>query len=249
VPAGGTAGLAAKSDPARVTIAYEPAQAAVSATRIDFPSTAPGAVSSSRMLELTNMATTTDLVLSGVSLDSDEFVIGRSTCPGILPPGARCRIALRFTPSAAGARRATLHIASNADPLAVALGGDGAAPLPAGPPAATEPVGSPAPAPAAAAAAAVVQARTTRPMTRVTCVKKRCTVAFTGKAPKLTVATRVRATLTRSGRVYASANRIARRGALRLVLRPHRAVKPGTSYTLTLRIGPKRTTYLVATGR
>ena len=55
--------------------------------------------------------------------------------------------------------------------------------------------------------------------------------------------TRVRATLTQGGRVYASADFKARRGSLKLVLKNRRGVKPGT-YTLTLQVGAKKTTGL-----
>ena len=77
--------------------------------------------------------------------------------------------------------------------------------------------------------------------TRLHCTAKRCTVTF-ASAPKVAKnGTRVRASLTLGGRVYATADTKARRGALRLTLKTRRTVKPGT-YTLKLQIGAKRTT-------
>jgi hypothetical protein len=245
VPAGGTVGLAAAGAAPQVTISYERAEAGLNATRLEFPSTQPGAISPSRRLELRNTATSTDLIVSGLSLGSGDFVLGASTCFGALAPGAACSIDVRFAPTAAGPRRSALRIESNADPLTVALSGDGAAAPPT-----VAPGGDGAGAPPAAAPAPAVATVPPRAATgRVTCVSERCRVTFAGTAPKLTARTRVRATLTRSGRVYATADRVARRGMLRLVLRARRAVKPGAAYTLTLWIGRTRTTQAVVAQR
>ena len=51
----------------------------------------------------------------------------------------------------------------------------------------------------------------------------------------------MRATLTRDGRVLASATFTALKGALKLTLTPRRTLKPGT-YTLNVQLGAKRTT-------
>jgi hypothetical protein len=77
---------------------------------------------------------------------------------------------------------------------------------------------------------------------RVTCKRKHCRVEFLAGVPKLTAnGTRVQATLTRGGRVYATVDRTARKGSLRLVLNARRTIKPG-AYTLVLKIGNTRTT-------
>jgi hypothetical protein len=232
VPPGGTLQHAARTVPAQVTIGYERPEAALSAARLSFASTQPGAASPSRVVELTNSATSTDLILGAASLDSDEFVFGRSNCHGTLAPGATCRIALRFAPSTAGAHSANLELESNAGRLKIELAGESATPpAPAVPSVVADP-------PAAPAAPAIVPG--TGAPARVTCRAQRCTVTF-ANPPKLAGKTRVRATLTRGGRVYATADRIARRGPLRLTLSARRAITPG-AYTLTLRTGAKRTT-------
>ena len=227
VPTAGTSGLAGGADPAQVTISYEGPTAAVSATRIDFAVTQPGAVSPSHTLEVTNTASSTDLNVSPTALATDDFVLGASTCDGWIAPGQKCRIAVRYAPSAHGHHATKLRINTSAGPLTVDLAGESVAPEPT--------TTAPAPVqPATTQAAPVVS-------TRLHCTAKRCTVAF-ANAPRIAKnGTRVRATLTQGGRVYATADVKARRGTLRLVLKNRRAVKSGT-YTLKLQIGAKRTT-------
>ncbi len=223
VPAGWTSGLAALIDPARVTIAYDAPAAAVSATRLELAATQPGGVSPSRTVEIANPTRTTDLTLSPISLTGDDFLVGASTCGGTLAPGESCRIPARYAPSAHGRHDAKLRLVTNAGAVVIDLTGESVAPVAA------------APAPVVATPAAPVVT------TRLRCTAKRCTVSF-ADAPKVTKnGTRVRATLTQGGRVYATADVKARRGTLRLVLKNRRAVKPGT-YTLKLQIGAKRTT-------
>jgi hypothetical protein len=231
VPPGGRSGLAAAGEPAQVTIAYERAQPAVSASSLDFPSTLPGGLSASRRLELTNGARSTDLIVGALSLDSDDFIIGASSCSGAVTPGSKCAIAIRFAPSAAGSHTGTLAIDTNAGRQTITLRGDSPAP----------PAPSVAPAPTATTVTPGIAAPSA-PTARVTCRKQRCSVAFSGDVPKLrSKRTRVRASLTRGGRVYARADFKARRGSLRLVLKTTRRVKPGT-YTLKLKIGRKNST-------
>ena len=218
VPAGGASGLAALTDPAQVTIAYDAPSVASSTTRLEFPATQPGALSPSRTIEFTNTTRTTDAKFSPLALESDDFLVGTATCD-TLAPGAKCRVSVRYAPSAHGRHDATLRIKSNGGGFDIARAGDSVAPV----------------APAAAPAAI------TPAVTRLRCAAKRCTVTF-ASAPKVAKnGTRVRASLTLGGRVYATADTTARRGALRLTLKTRRTVKPGT-YTLKLQIGTKKTT-------
>ncbi len=216
VPAGGTFALAALTDDARVTIAYDRPAAAVSTTRLEFPATQPGALSPSRTIEVTNTTRTTDLTFSAFSLESDDFLVGATNCDTVAP-GAKCRVSVRYAPSATGRHDTTLRIKSDGGQFDIALNGESSAPA--------QPTVAPAPIAA----------------TRLRCTAKRCTVTF-ASAPKIAKnGTRVRATLTQGGRTYATADVKARRGTLKLVLKTRRAVKPGT-YTLKLQIGAKKTT-------
>ncbi len=218
LPTGGTFGLAALTDAAQVTIAYDRPAAAVNTTRLEFPATQPGALSPSRTIEVTNPTRTTDLTFSSFSLESDDFLVGATTCDTVAP-GGKCRISVRYAPSATGRHDATLRIKTDGGQFDVALNGESSVPA--------QPTVAPAPvAPA---------------VTRVRCTAKRCTVTF-ANAPKVTKnGTRVRASLTLAGRVYATADTKSRRGTLRLSLKTRRTVKPGT-YTLKLQIGAKRST-------
>ncbi|HEX7289929.1 MAG TPA: choice-of-anchor D domain-containing protein [Conexibacter sp.] len=83
------------------------------------------------------------LVVTGA--DADDFLVVGDGCAGEeLAPGASCSARVRFAPSAAGGRAATLVARADAvegDALAVALSGSGAAP-PQGPAGADGPPGS-----------------------------------------------------------------------------------------------------------
>ena len=96
-----------------MTIAYDAPAAVVSTTRLEFPATQPGALSPSRTIEVTNPTRTTDLTFSPLSLESDDFLVGASSCDTVAP-GAKCRIAVRYAPSAHGRHDATLRIKTDA---------------------------------------------------------------------------------------------------------------------------------------
>jgi len=61
--------------------------------------------------------------------DASDFAIAGNTCAAAVPVGGSCQVSVRFTPSAAGARSATLTLPSNANTGTVALSGTGAAPV------------------------------------------------------------------------------------------------------------------------
>jgi hypothetical protein len=181
VPPGGTSALAAAGAPPLVRLTYELPAAQPSASALAFAPTATGAVSAGQTVTIANPASDTDLVVSGLSLDSDDFAVAASTCQGTLAPGESCTLRVRFAPTATGARSATLRLAGNA-PLNLALSGTGTDPAPpaAGPQGAAGPRG-------AAARLALVH-----------CHQRRCAVTFAGAAPT------GRVTLTRGRTTYAT---------------------------------------------
>jgi hypothetical protein len=235
VPAGGTSGLAPLTDAAQAVFSWEAAVAQPTATALSFAGTAPGAVSPSQTLTLTNAATSTQLIVSGLSFGSDDFFVGATTCLAPVAPGESCTVSVRFAPAAAGAHAATLHVTSNAAPVDVALSGT----APAAVPPATGPAGPAGPA-GPSGKVALVTCRAVAHTKRQT-----CRVTFVGSVPSVSASrANVRANLSRKGHTYATAHTIARRGALHLTLSARRSLKPG-AYTLTLRIGAKRTTRTV----
>jgi hypothetical protein len=233
VPPGGTVAVADVAAAPRAVISWDPAQVTASATSLSFDATPLGGLSASRTLTLTNPAGGTQLIVSGVSFESDEFLVGASTCQAPVEPGASCTIAVRFAPAASGARTGMLHLLSNAAPLDVALSGEAPAAVLPSPPkdGATGPAGPAGP----AGKVALVTCRAVKHTRR-----QRCTVRFVGSVPRVSAKrARVTARLTRSGRTYATAHGVAHRGPLRLALTARRALKPGT-YTLSLRAGERR---------
>lgn len=96
------------------TAAAAPA-ATLSASTLSFGSLTVGSTSSSQSLTLSNSGTAA-LTLGTLSTSSSDFRISGGTCAagGTLAAGASCSTTLTFTPSAAGARSATLSITHNA---------------------------------------------------------------------------------------------------------------------------------------
>ncbi len=106
------------------------AQAAPGA--LAFGSRSVATTSAPATLSVTN-AGDASLIIGSVTLtgtNAGDFALSGDTCTGAtLAPLASCTVAATFTPGAAGARAASLAIASNdaAGPLAVALNGTGVA--------------------------------------------------------------------------------------------------------------------------
>ena len=107
-----------------------------STTSLAFSSTLVGQTSATQTLTLTNPGTAA-ATLSGVTLsgtDAASFAIAStSTCKAnvSLAANASCTVVLGFSPASAGAKSATLKIASNAtSPGDVVLSGSGMAPTP-----------------------------------------------------------------------------------------------------------------------
>jgi Glycine rich protein/Abnormal spindle-like microcephaly-assoc'd, ASPM-SPD-2-Hydin len=247
-PADATVALAAAGTEARVSFTYELAGPQPSAPGLDFPATTAGSLSPSQTLTVSNTAASTQLLISGLDVDSDEFLLTSSTCQGPVDPGASCHLRVRFTPSSAGAKSGVLTILSNApDPVAVSLTGTGTAP-----PSAFGPAGQPGPAgarglPGSDGAAGAPGAVRGSRLALISCRRTRlhgwrCYARFVGPTPRVTARSPVRARLTRAGRTFATMRRMQPRGPLRVTLAVGRTIAP-RRYNLRVRIGNTRLTF------
>ncbi|MCU1243453.1 MAG: hypothetical protein JWO71_4179 [Candidatus Acidoferrum typicum] len=110
--------------------------AAIFPSSEDFASVTVGQSSGSKLLTLTNTGGQA-LGLTSISVTgsnpADFVATPNCSLPTVLSPNATCTISLVFSPSATGARQASLAAADNApgSPQLVPLSGIGAAPLPA----------------------------------------------------------------------------------------------------------------------
>lgn len=107
----------------------------LSSTSLNFGSATLGTTTATQTLTLTNSGAV-PLSLSSIASGSSEFAVtsgGTCSMSASVAAGGSCTVALNFTPGIAGARSATLSIASNApgSPTAVALAGTGLATSPA----------------------------------------------------------------------------------------------------------------------
>jgi len=107
-------------------------QASVAPASLAFGAQQVGTASDSRQVTLTNGGGSA-LTIAGVTLtgaNPGDFAVTFNTCVGTVPAGASCVVGVRFAPTAATARAATLSIADNAagSPQTVALSGTGTAP-------------------------------------------------------------------------------------------------------------------------
>ncbi len=129
-----------------------PAVAAVTTTagvtalppNVDFGSLTVGTPAGSQTVTVTNKGsgnltfdTTTGASHNGMVIsgpNAADFALSGTDCTATLAPGASCKIFVRFTPSAAGARGATLTLSNDAanSPQTVALTGTGTDPGAAG---------------------------------------------------------------------------------------------------------------------
>lgn len=106
-------------------------RAAIASDRsLRFADTAPGGASDAQSVRVTNTAAF-PITFGGASVDgpaAGDFLRGADSCSGqTIVAGGSCDVALRFVPSAAGARSATLTLVQDGDLLRVALAGTGAA--------------------------------------------------------------------------------------------------------------------------
>jgi Domain of unknown function (DUF1929)/Legume lectin domain/Glyoxal oxidase N-terminus/PKD domain/Quinohemoprotein amine dehydrogenase, alpha subunit domain III len=117
-----------------------PAVTVVPSSPILLPSTTQGATSAPVVVTVTNSGNAnlniSALTLAGVNASDFALTSASNTCTGAaLAANASCTVAITFTPSATGARQATLQIADNApaSPQSFALSGTGISPTPTSP--------------------------------------------------------------------------------------------------------------------
>lgn len=108
--------------------------ASVSPSKLTFPDTISGTVSTSVVTVTNNSSGSGDnsLVISGASItgaNAGDFHADASACQGMaFGPGASCQVTVSFTPTMEGARNATLVISDNTSPQQVSLSGNGTVP-------------------------------------------------------------------------------------------------------------------------
>lgn len=117
----------AGSDSASVAVTAGSATASLSATAVSFGSVAVGSTTS-KAVTLTNSGSA---ALSGIAVsvsgaNAADFT-QTNNCGTSIAAGANCAITVTFRPSAAGARSATLNVATGAGALTASLSGSGAA--------------------------------------------------------------------------------------------------------------------------
>ncbi len=106
--------------------------ACLSPTLLSFGNQVLNTTSVPRKVTLTSCGTT-NLILFSISVtgaNSGDFA-QTNNCPAVMPPNLKCTINVTFTPSALGARTASLTVSDNAanSPQTVALSGTGVAPV------------------------------------------------------------------------------------------------------------------------
>ena len=120
-------------------------QIAADATSLAFGTQAQGTLGAARTVTVTS-AGERPLRVRSIRSGGDDFVVTTDSCTGeVVPAGRTCTFAVRFAPAAAGARTATLRIASDAlgsPELELPLSGTGGD-LPAGPAGAPGATGQP----------------------------------------------------------------------------------------------------------
>ncbi|MDW5595803.1 choice-of-anchor D domain-containing protein [Conexibacter stalactiti] len=236
--------LGTLAETAEQTVAIALPPATVGPAQLSFSAQARGTLSGARTVTVTaGFAPLTVKRVVATGAHADDFLIADDCAGEVLAPGESCGAQVRFSPSAEGARTATLVVrADEPGPLELPLSGEGG-PLPQGPqgedgpsgpqgPAgATGPAGVPGPAGALGPAGAAGPKGETGPRgatgprgrdARVSCRLSgrrnvRCTVTYAGRAstrPRLTT----RARLVRSGRTVA-------RGTLGRLRAPRALVK------------------------
>jgi hypothetical protein len=101
-------------------------------TSLTFGSVQVGSSSTAQSLTITNSGGAAATSVSLLSSDLVEFVVGANTCGTSLGAGTSCSLNVTFTPSATGAKNATLTVSYSGGPsVVVAMSGTGtAAPTP-----------------------------------------------------------------------------------------------------------------------
>jgi hypothetical protein len=98
-------------------------------TSLNFAANTVNQSDPSQIVTVANVGgTTATLQTPNITGNSADFAITANTCTATLPPSTACSIAITFTPTATGARSATLSITDSAGTQTAALSGVGNAP-------------------------------------------------------------------------------------------------------------------------
>jgi hypothetical protein len=213
---------------------------------------APQAASTLSAAQTITIASTGDAALrvariAATGVDADDFLVSHDTCTGVaVGVGATCTVHVRFTPSGAGAKAATLTIADNAQGggASVPLTGIGGA-LPTGPQGpggaagaagavATVPTTPAIPATPATPKPAVATTKPAVPAAKIACTTTTQKAAKTKKAAK---AVSCKVTSTRAGQTISTATLRLARGTVTYATATLRHV----THTTTARLTPRRT--------
>jgi hypothetical protein len=127
---GGSEGVATLGATPSVTITVVPVPfAELSPSALSFGTVKPGTLSPSQSITVSNSGSA-PLTVIGASISGanpSDFTFSSSGCAAPVPPGGSCALTVRFAPSAAGARSATLTLSSNsAQAPSASLSGTGA---------------------------------------------------------------------------------------------------------------------------
>ena len=118
----------ASNSPQRVTATGTGTSALLSEMVLNFGGRAVGTTSGPLTVKLTNVGTT-DLRIAGISITGPDLTDFEqtNTCGSDVAAGSSCEITVTFTPSATGARSATLQVRDNGggSPQNVSLSGTG----------------------------------------------------------------------------------------------------------------------------
>jgi hypothetical protein len=218
---------------------------------LNFASVPAQTHSAPQTVTLTNGSEATSIVgLSKGGTAADDFVIDTDSCTGaLLLPHATCTFNVRFAPSQAGERDATLQVEGatlgNAYPsvplsgTGVGTAGQGGAGT-SGNTGGSGPHGSPGlqrPPLRLDVVTCEAPSKTKRHAPAV----RQCKVTLISSPPNRAPRTATRATLARGSRVYATGSSSSMGGRLHLVVHPIRPLRTGL-YTLTLRNSHARVT-------
>ena len=226
-----------------VTLTPLPLFAAIQpgAASLTFPTQAQSTIGAPQTLTIANAQTATaPLQITGLAFtgaDPGDFLIGSSTCGGLVQPGQSCQVTVYFAPEAQGQRTAALDIFGNDpnSPATVGLSGTGGS-LPTG---AQGPQGVQGPA-GPQGAPGKIELVTCKTVTRKVKGHRRkvqkCTGRLVSGTVKFTIVPgSVHATISRNGTVFATGASVPEpAGGFSMVLSGRRLLTPGR-YRLTLR--------------
>jgi hypothetical protein len=228
-----------------VLLTWETPTADANPTGLTFTGTQPQGTAGASLLTTVTNNGTAPLIVSGETFtaatpaNGDDFFVSSTSCDHRVLPGGTCEIRVRFAPQGAGTRQATMNIKSNAgsDTQVSLQGTGGNLPTgPSGPSGATGPTGadggkgqdgSQGPKGDTGATPRIAVSCVTR--TRRVRGRKRSVIVCTVR--NLSATGKVRARLSRAGKVYARGTGRVRSGKARVALRGRAGAG---AYTLTI---------------